>query len=101
MSVLTHPASFLGTPPRNEAGWVSKLNFNDVSTSELNPVFPPEDRIPTMKLHIFLSAFINAVLLSSFVWAATPQPNMIVIMADDLGYNDLGCWVQGHPDPTH
>ncbi len=39
-------------------------------------------------LAFFLSSF--AILVSSF--AAQQRPNIIVIMADDLGYGDVGCY---------
>ncbi|WP_461783821.1 sulfatase [Prosthecobacter sp.] len=36
--------------------------------------------------------FLLLLLLSSFVHAASDKPNVIFIMADDLGYTDLACF---------
>lgn len=41
-----------------------------------------------------LAGLISLVMLSHAALAARPQPNIILILADDLGYGDLGCFGQ-------
>jgi arylsulfatase A len=43
-----------------------------------------------------LSALTASLLLSSIPASAADRPSFIIILADDLGYNDLGCF--GSPD---
>lgn len=57
------------------------------------------NRLNGMKFWSLLSALVSVCLLAAS--AATTKPNIILILADDLGYGDLGCYGQKRIQTPH
>lgn len=51
-----------------------------------------------MSFHLLVPLAAVACLAGFSALAADRKPNVIVILADDLGYGDLGCYGQPQPD---
>jgi arylsulfatase A-like enzyme len=43
-------------------------------------------------MNALLSSFLTLFLFSAASLAASPKPNILLILADDLGFSDLGCY---------
>ena len=44
------------------------------------------------KIEVLLAACLLSLLLSANTLAAAPRPNIVVILVDDMGFSDIGCY---------
>ena len=43
-------------------------------------------------MNAIFPAYLSFVVLAASTFAANKQPDIVVIMADDAGYSDFGCY---------
>lgn len=80
--------------------------WNQIDTRLPSQVIAWLLEVPTMKLRLAAFAFVFVALglgcIPSLLNAAPPdKPNVIFILADDLGYTDLGCYGSKYYETPH